>query len=44
MSEVAVLTADSGDFARLAHERVMLELDKDGDSPNCPRSTTTPGQ
>jgi hypothetical protein len=40
MSEIAVLTADSGDFARLAHERVMLELDKDGDSPNCPRSWT----
>ena len=28
------------DFASLEHERVLLELSKDGDSPNCPRSWT----
>ena len=38
MSEVIVRTANSGDFARLEYERVMLDFDKDGDSPNCPWS------
>ena len=28
------------DFAILEHERVRLEMSKDGDSPNCPRSWT----
>lgn len=28
------------DFASLEHERVLLEMSKDGDSPNCPRSWT----
>lgn len=38
---MAVKVKTSGDdFASLEHERVLLELSKDGDSPNCPRSWT----
>jgi len=31
---------DGNDFVSLEHERVLLEISKDGDSPNCPRSWT----
>lgn len=38
---MAVRVKTNGDdFASLEHERVLLELSKDGDSPNCPRSWT----
>lgn len=40
MSGVKVSTTHDGYFARLEHERVLLEFSKDGDSPNCPRSWT----
>lgn len=40
MKRVKVRTTDSGDFAQLTCERVLLELSKDGDSPNCPMSWT----
>ena len=37
---VKVKTDRGGYFASLSHERVLVELDKDGDSPNCPNSWT----
>lgn len=38
---MSVKVKTDGDmFASLEHERVLVELSKDGDSPNCPRSWT----
>lgn len=37
---VKVKTDVGGYFASLEHERVLLELTKDGDSPQCPLSWT----
>lgn len=40
MSGVTVKTDGGGYFASLEHERVLIEFNKDGDSPNCPWSWT----
>ena len=37
---VKVKADGDGYFASLENERVLLEMTKDGDSPNCPRSWT----
>ncbi len=37
---VKVKAGGDGYFASLENERVLLELTKDGDSPNCPLSWT----
>lgn len=37
---VRVKAGGDGYFASLENERVLLELNKDGDSPNCPLSWT----
>lgn len=37
---VRVKAGGDGYFASLENERVLLELTKDGDSPNCPLSWT----
>lgn len=37
---VKVKAGGDGYFASLENERVLLEMTKDGDSPNCPRSWT----
>lgn len=39
MTAIKVKT-DGDSFASMEHERVLVELTKDGDSPNCPRSWT----
>ena len=40
MSDVRVKTDKGGYFARLDYERVLVELTKNGDSPQCPNSWT----
>jgi hypothetical protein len=40
MADKVKVKTNGNDFARLECGRVLLEMSKDGDSPNCPRSWT----